>query len=247
MPQRFGILQGEDRIRSLVVLCFVLAFFSFVSAAKADTVNLNFIGAAGSTTLNVSDPDAGYANVNALIDPYTATITTMNGASSTALIWCVDPDHEVNPGDSWTANVYTPGGNLGTTYLGNAKTYGEMAWLVTQLHATSNPTTEQEIQAAIWELAEGGTGDFTVNSPTGTAFNTAVGSYESAASSPSNVLTSGFEILSDTAGPNGAGAKQEFLVLTPEPPTVLLLAFGLFALLMVSRSKALVLKAQPAA
>src|SRR5271169_6238606 len=111
MTKRFAIMRGKSRNRSAIVLGFVLAFFSAVSAAKADTGNITFIGATGNITLNVSDADAGYSNVNALIDPYKATI---NGSSSPTLVFCVDPAHDVTPGESWIFNVYTPGGNLGT-------------------------------------------------------------------------------------------------------------------------------------
>jgi hypothetical protein len=243
MVSGIGILQGRDKIRPVVVICLVVAFFSVVSVAKADTANVYFIGATGSITLNVSDPDSFPGSVTAYIDPY---IGTINGASSPTLIFCIDPDHGVSPKDSWTAYVSYPG-DLSKTFLGTTKAYGEMAWLARQLQAAGNtPFIKQELQAAIWDIAEGATpstptstGDFKVGPPAGDSnFDNNVA--KDISNAQQNALTSGFEILTDKAT---VGTKQEYLVLTPEPSTLLLLAVGLFALLMVSRSKPLVFKA----
>ncbi len=191
---------------------------------------MQFIGAAGSTTLNVSDPDAGYTNANALIDPYKAYI---NGSSTSTLIWCVDPDHDVSSGQTWTANVSYLGGNLSNTYQGSAAAYGSMAWLITQLQSATTTVQQQELQAAIWEIAEGApgsTGDFSINNVTSTFLNAVNLDITNA---ENNALTSGFEILTDTNG-----QTQEFMVIsTPEPSTFLLLAAGLFALMILTRSK----------
>jgi hypothetical protein len=202
-------------------LCLLVAFFVLASAAHADTVKLT--GTVTSITLTVSDADAGYTNVKAIIDPYTGTL---DGHS--VLLWCVDPDHMSNLGDSWTANVTNLGAlDLSKTYLNNPTAYGEMAWLVTQLHGASTTAAKQEYQAAIWEIAEGApgsTGDFSVTAPSGdTNFAINVGNDITDASH--HVLTSGFEILTDAAG-----KEQEFLVMTPEPSTLLLFMVGLIGL-----------------
>jgi hypothetical protein len=232
MQGSLGVFQGGVRTRSAAILGVVLAFFSVASVARANTVGMQFIGAAGSTTLNISDPDAGYTNANALIDPYTAYI---NGSSTPTLIWCVDPDHGVSPGQTWTANVTYLGGNLSNTYQGNggATAYGAMAWLITQMQSATTSTQRQELQAAIWEIAEGApgsTGDFTVNFVSSTFINAVAADITNA---ENNILTSGFEILTDTKG-----QTQEFMVInTPEPSTILLLGAGLFAFVMLTRSK----------
>jgi hypothetical protein len=49
MTKRFGILQRKDRIRSAVALCLVLAFLTFVSGAKADTISFNSNTTSGSS------------------------------------------------------------------------------------------------------------------------------------------------------------------------------------------------------
>jgi hypothetical protein len=230
-------------------LVFWLTVLVFSSTASVKATTLTFAGTTGSVTLNVSDMDAtpGYSNVNAVIDPYEGML-----GSNPVLIWCVDPDHEVSTGDSWSVYTNNAGSiNLGQTYLGNLTTYEEMAWLITEFQA-ANATTQQELQAAIWLIAEGETtqaaeqapGAFTVNVPTSnTAFwNSLYGSNGYITTAPSHLLTSGFEILSDTAGPNGTDAngtpaKQEFIVMTPEPSTLLLLGVGLLSLILLASKR----------
>jgi hypothetical protein len=232
MLGKLGVFQGGVKFRLAAVLVVVMALLSVASVARANTVGMQFIGAAGSTTLNISDPTAGYTNANALIDPYTAYI---NGSSTPTLIWCVDPDHGVSPGQTWTANVTYLGGNLSNTYQGSggATAYGAMAWLITQMQTATTATQRQELQAAIWEIAEGAPGPtsgFSVNNVSAAFINAVATDITNA---ENNILTSGFEILTDTQG-----QTQEFMIInTPEPSTLFLLGAGLFAFVMLNRSK----------
>lgn len=216
--------------------CCLVLLFSTASTMRA--TNLTFTGTTGNITLNVSDPDAtpSYSNVNAVIDPYTGKL-----GNASVLIWCVDPDHEVNTNDTWPVYISYAGGDVSHTYLNNATTYNEMAWLISQFQG-ADTITQQELQAAIWLIAEGETtqaeeqasGAFTLNVDlSNTAFwNSLYGTNGYITTAPQHLLTSNYEILSDTTGSNGTGAKQEFIVLTPEPSSLLMLGVGLFALIV---------------
>ena len=224
--------RSAHRIELIVLVAFLFGVvFWFPSRALADTVALT--GVTTNTTLQISDPDAGYANINAIIDPYSGAL---NGKS--VLLWCVDPDHESNYG-SWNVTVSQLGANLAGTLLKNATTYGEMAWLITQLQSASLVTTQQELQAAIWSIAEGATpnaptatGDFSITAPYGDP-NFAADVSKDITNASTHVLNSGFEILTDPSG-----NEQEFMVLaTPEPSTLVLLGIGLIAVFMLAFKK----------
>jgi hypothetical protein len=234
-------IEMTDRLRLIErrgpLFYFVAAILMFASAAKADTLKLT--GTTSNIKLVVTDPDAlphGYTGLNAVIDPYQGILTT-NVGTSPVLIWCVDPDHTDNIGDMWTVNISHAGGDLSQTYLGsaNANVYGEMAWLVLQLQGTSSTDVyrKQELQAAIWTLAEGVSGedgDFSVAAPGDANFTVNVTKDITDASK--HTLTSGFEILTDAAN-----QKQEYIVITPEPSALLELGVGLLALVLLARSK----------
>jgi hypothetical protein len=212
-------------VAAAVVLCVAPSAF-------ADTTSMKFTGTATNITLTIHDSVLG--TVTGVIDPYTGIV-----GGQSVLMFCVDPDHAVNYGDTWTANVSYPGGDLSKTYqmmddgLSSSAAltiYEEMAGLAQLLENTpaSDATTRQEIQGAIWQLA-----DPTLTFPNATAaFKNAVAGYETWAAT--HELTSGFEILSDVNN-----CKQEYIVLTPEPATMLLLGLGLGGLFFLKRKQRL--------
>jgi len=105
-----------------------------------------------------------------------------------------------------------------------------MARLIVMLEVPSNTKlTDQEIQAAIWQLADP---NLTFpNAPSGFSL-TQVNTFENDAKA--NPLTSGFEVLTDSDN-----KYQEYVVLTPEPSTFLMVGAGLIGLFMFSRNRAI--------
>jgi len=237
--------------RSLVVGILFAALVLLAGAtAHASTLNVTYDGVSGSNpTLNIND--AALGSVTGYIDPYNGNI-----GPQSVLLWCVDPDHDAPPaGTTWTVNVATPGnlGSMTTTsqVINNGLSasaantlYGEMAALIMLMDNPSNSAlTDQEIQGAIWQLSDGFNASnqpyLTFPSPpsvpSGT-FQGAVTGYETWAAN--HVAASGFEILTDVNEKSaGRGAYQEYIVLTPEPSTLLLMGLGLMALFCHSRRK----------
>ena len=100
--------------------------------------------------------------------------------------------------------------------------------------------TDQEIQGAIWQLSAGVCQPELPDPPavsSGT-FQGEVTWYEDRAES--NPLTSGFEVVTAAnEATQGAGAYQEYIVMTPEPSTLLLMGLGLISFFCLSRRKAI--------
>jgi len=213
---------------------FAVAVMCVASSAYASTVTVTFTGVpSGDLTLTIQDTKDGLPAETAYIDPYLGTV-----AGKSVLLFCVDPLHDVSSGDTWTAYVGTPGSlsSLSDTYqvLDYSKlstkaadtVYEEMAALAAKLEGTaaSATTTREELQAAIWQLADP---NLTFPGESAT-FLAAVAADETWAKS--NPLTSGFEILSDKSD-----KIQEYIVLTPEPASLLLLGLGLCAVVVWKR------------
>jgi len=226
--------------RAILVTSFIL----ITSVAHANQINVTFNGvSATNPTLTIKDSFAGFGPETGYIDPYKGTI-----GGQSVLLFCVDP-YQMAPsvGKTWTVNVETPGnvssmstsfqmlntpltGRSGLTDNQADLLYEEMARLIVMLEVPSNTKlTEQEIQAAIWQLADP---NLTFpNAPSGFSL-TQVNSFENDARA--NPLTSGFEVLTDSNN-----KYQEYVVLTPEPSTFLMVAAGLIGLFVFSRNRAI--------
>jgi hypothetical protein len=195
-----------------MILSLMMVLFMMVApAVKADTLYLNSVNGQIDLTGQV------------YIDPY------LGGDNPTAMnyIFCVDPMHESYLNTNWTINetVLDTNTNLTNTLLGNPGRvqYEEMAYLILSNMANWGKASylpqNQEIQAAIWYIANPGTNGnrYGQNNSwvTFAADNYKSGDY-------SNVL-----ILTP---PTGTPKQQEFMEFVPEPSTMLLLGFGLVGL-----------------
>ena len=235
-------------------LVVVLAAFSNMVLADSLTVG----GPVTGTTLTIKDSaltalNSGWANgVTAYIDPYRGTL---NGQS--VILFCVDPNHLDNT-SSYPVNIsqngagnntlqslnLTGGGVLpGSQTLSQAaiaagftsatQLYGGLAWLSQQLQSSSNALTQQEYQAAIWQLADY-TSTFQVVNPPMNFDGSLVNTFE--LNAKANALTSGFSVLTDANEvSNGRNAAQEYIILTPEPSSALLSVSGLVGLIGLRR------------
>jgi hypothetical protein len=236
---------GNKSVGTLTKLS-TLAFSLLIAplALQADTLTVG--SPMTGTALTVSDnslTNLGYNQVDAYIDPYQGTL---NGNS--VILFCVDPDHFDGSGP-YAVNISPDGVGTATeqvVYHGLSSTqaaslYGAEAYLSQQLINTpaSDSTTRQEIQAAIWQLADPSATfpDFAGTTPADIAFNNAVTNYETTAENAENIPS--FEIATDsactTAG-NCVSTRQEYLILTPEPGAILLALPG-FLTLMGFRSR----------
>jgi hypothetical protein len=176
--------------------------------------------------------DNGYG-----IPPYGGTL-----GGQSAEFYCVDFSHDITGGMSWTAAVtpVTVGGNYSATFLGNSSSptyagsnanagndYLLFAYILTEMGQTTNQTTQAEDQWAIWSFTDNG------YDPYGSANLAAI--IANAESNLSSFNPAGWEILTPDDGTYG----QEFMINTPEPSSILLLALGLGALFVLKRRQAL--------
>jgi hypothetical protein len=184
--------------RKLVWMLLAVSLLSVT--AKADTIDTVYF-------------NGGYAFANngVGIPPYQGTL---NGQS--AEFYCVDFSHEITGNTSWQATVTNLGASsYSATRLGSSTIYYEIAWLLDQSLATTNQTTQAELQWAVWSFS-GGWNPYGTNSTL----------VAEALSAVQNGFTdNSWEILTPV-GKYG----QEFFVRTPEPSTLGLLIMGLIAL-----------------
>lgn len=186
-------------------ICLGLLLLAF--SAKADTVTVYV------------DGTYAFANNGVAIPPYGGTID-----GQPASFYCVDFDHEISGGTSWTATV-TPLGpttDYSSTRLNNGTEYQEIAWLLDQSLGTTDQTTQAQLQWAVWSFSGG-------SDPYGTNSNLLT---EAANAVSGGFTANNWEILTPT-GQYG----QEFFVATPEPSSLAMLAGGLIGLITLGRRK----------
>ena len=194
-----------------VIFFAVLAAILAAPAAYADGVPVLVT----LTGVNGSSANGVYTS------PYFGTITTIDGVQSVGII-CDDYWHEVYIGESWWATVNTfstldqarfQGPDSASTLL----MYEEAAFLIEQL--ALDPGATNDISFAIWSIFSPGVPP-TANSGWWLAYA------QSQTYTPGEFAN--FEILTPTD--SGSGSPQEYLMMVPEPASLLLLGSGLFAL-----------------
>jgi PEP-CTERM putative exosortase interaction domain len=157
------------------------------------------------------------------VGPYTGILGTGSSAQS-LFIYCVDFTHTVVPGQQWEVNLTNlgTGAGIGTnTRSGDLQAYRQAAWLTTQY--ALHPDATADIQATIWNLFGSIAG---VVPSSDYWFQQAQANYAS--------LDYGSFLVATDVNMAQENSAQEFIVVTPEPSTVALLATGLLCVVGVA-------------
>jgi len=205
------------------LLAVFALFLALAPTALADTLELTGVG-------NNGVYDGIY------IGPYVATI---DGVANTPVI-CDDFAHESYLWSPWTANLSTAPTFANVRF--STANYEDVAYLADQLfNVGGNDAEADALQFAIWYINDpsGVTSFLGASNP----FLTGTGSVDDvmywvdqaeANATPADLAN----ILIYT--PSDGGDPQEFIVQTPEPGTILLLAIGLMSLFLLKRRQKLV-------
>jgi hypothetical protein len=199
-----------SKAKALKLLVAALFVIGATMAAFADTVDVRFAGFGGQSQNGM------------YIYPYNLTI---DNGPEIAMI-CDDFLHQSNIGDTWQANRTNLGiGNLSDTRFNNLTEYQEAGFLLMQIN-DSNQNEWGNINFAIWKIFDPNLDMGEV--PPGT-FGPTYWLDLAQNANLSSIDFSGVEIVTPTSQYSENG-DQEFMYLTPEPGTLLLIGSGLIGL-----------------
>jgi PEP-CTERM motif-containing protein len=200
------------------------------------------------TLITLTGVGAGNVLDGVYTSPYTGTV---GGVADTPII-CDDFADDSYIGESWSATVSTVASLAGNVKWASEtdaqQNYEIAAWLAEDLLSTSNTTATEDISYAIWLALDPNVATYlssdpgTLSAAEGwiTTAENAITTEDLTAADFSNVLV--YTPVAGTAvncngGPCPENSPQEFLVVTPEPGSILLLALGLVALAAFARRR----------
>jgi len=225
-------------MKSLMRAFLLIAAASALLApsARAQTEQLKFVDGSG----------VGFNGVQ--VGPYRGMLLSEPG-SPTIDIYCVDYLHEITVNTVWTANESSLAGNLSKTRLGEGfgvsgiswygaddvfTRYRKAAWLTTQF-AIQNTSAWGGIHSAIWLLT---TPNYSTNLPS--AFVSAAAYWITQANANYTTIDpNSYVILTDVNTTGFTNGVQEYLMVTPEPQTIVLLGSGIAVLYAARRRRRL--------